>query len=429
MKIGVVGAGIAGLASAWLLDGEHEVTLFDKNEHAGGHALTVPVERGGRRTHANPAFGYVAPRMYPRFLRLLDRLGVQTVPCPASLTIHSAPLGRATLLTPQASVARIAAMARPKMIATLVELQRVLLAARRLDEDDDWQTTLAEFLERLRVSRFIRDEIFFPWTAAIAEAMVSEIGGLSARAVLKYPVHAQSGDRTKFSLLELADGVAAYVAPLRATLKTTTVLLGTAAQRIALRDGRIILTDASGRSHTFDHVVFASPADVTKAILETLPGAEDLATLLGGFPYTNARIAVHGDPTTMPPRRSDWSVYNAMFDGTRCEATIWVRGKPGPGARRGERGDGTLEYFKSWVTHAREMPRDIFSVHDFRHPVPTPGFYRAQAQLGPRNGRDNLWFVGSYTQDIDSHESGLASAIDLAHRLNPGSANLRRLTA
>jgi predicted NAD/FAD-binding protein len=417
LKIGIVGAGIAGLASAWLLDGDHEVTLFEKNEYLGGHALTVPVERGSRRTYANPAFGYLAPSIYPRFLRLLGLLGVRTVPLPASLTIHSRPRNRATLLTPRASVARLASVAHPKMIATLLELQRVLVAARRLDADDDWQTTLADFLARERVSAFARDEIFLPWTAAITEAAVSDVGGLSARAALKYPVHAQSGRRTDFKLLELEGGVAAYVEPLRATLKTSAVLLGSAVQAISRRDGRFVLTDVSGRAHEFDHVVLAAPADATKALIDTLAGAGDLGTILAGLPYTHARIAVHGDTTTMPQRRSDWSVYNAMFDGTRCEATIWARGH------------GEIEYFKSWVTFAREMPRDIYSLHDFRHPVPTPGFYRAQAQLRPRNGRDNLWFVGSYTQDIDSHESGLCSALELARRLNPGSANLRKLTS
>ena len=74
-------------------------------------------------------------------------------------------------------------MARPKMVATLLELQRVLLAARRLDEDDDWQTTLHEFLARARVSAFVRNEIVLPWTAAITEATVAWISAAFPRAL------------------------------------------------------------------------------------------------------------------------------------------------------------------------------------------------------------------------------------------------------
>jgi predicted NAD/FAD-binding protein len=57
----------------------------------------------------------------------------------------------------------------------------------------------------------------------------------------------------------------------------------------------------------------------------------------------------------------------------------------------------------------------------------TPAYYRAQFELKKYNGEDNLWFTGSYTQDIDSHESGICSAIDVAKKLNPNSANLRSL--
>ncbi len=305
MNIGIVGAGIAGLASAWLLDGGHQVTLFEKDDHLGGHALTVPVEHGGRRTHANPAFGYIAPRIYPGFLRLLDLLGVRTVPRPASLTIHSRPRDRATLLTPRASIARLAAIARPKMVGTLLELQRVLQAARKLDRDDDWQTTLADFIERERVSAYLRDEIVFPWTAAITEATVADVDGLSARAALKYPVHAQSDDRTDFSLLELEDGVAAYVEPLRASLRTTVVRRGSAVQAISRRSGRFVVTEASGLQHEFDHVVLGAPAYAAKVIVDSLAGAGDLSALLAELPYSRARIAVPRAARVMPKRRID----------------------------------------------------------------------------------------------------------------------------
>ena len=40
MKVGIIGGGIAGLAAAWLLDEEHEVTLFEKRDRLGGHAHT-----------------------------------------------------------------------------------------------------------------------------------------------------------------------------------------------------------------------------------------------------------------------------------------------------------------------------------------------------------------------------------------------------
>ena len=76
---------------------------------------------------------------------------------------------------------------------------------------------------------------------------------------------------------------------------------------------------------------------------------------------------------------------------------------------------------------SRRLPEQVYSLHDLHHPVMTPGYHRAQTRLRGHKGAGNLWFAGSYTQDIDSHESGLRSAIDVARELNPNSTNLRAL--
>ena len=43
MRIAVVGSGIAGLASAWLLSRRHDVTLFEAGSYLGGHTHTHEV--------------------------------------------------------------------------------------------------------------------------------------------------------------------------------------------------------------------------------------------------------------------------------------------------------------------------------------------------------------------------------------------------
>ena len=40
-QIAVVGSGVAGLTAAWLLSQKHRVTVFEKNDYAGGHTRTV----------------------------------------------------------------------------------------------------------------------------------------------------------------------------------------------------------------------------------------------------------------------------------------------------------------------------------------------------------------------------------------------------
>lgn len=48
MKIAVLGAGISGLGSAYLLSKKHEVDLYEKENRFGGHARTTQVEENGK---------------------------------------------------------------------------------------------------------------------------------------------------------------------------------------------------------------------------------------------------------------------------------------------------------------------------------------------------------------------------------------------
>ena len=47
MRIAVVGSGIAGLASAWLLSRDHDVVVYEAADRLGGHTHTHDVEIAG----------------------------------------------------------------------------------------------------------------------------------------------------------------------------------------------------------------------------------------------------------------------------------------------------------------------------------------------------------------------------------------------
>ena len=77
LDIAVVGCGVAGLAAAHVLQRRHRVTVFEKNDHLGGHTHTVVIPDGpDAGTPVDTGFIVFNTRTYPNFIRLLDDLGV-----------------------------------------------------------------------------------------------------------------------------------------------------------------------------------------------------------------------------------------------------------------------------------------------------------------------------------------------------------------
>src|SRR5262245_41056852 len=89
MRIGIVGAGAAGLCTAWLLEQDHDVTLFEQSQRLGGHAHTVEVEQAGERVGVDAGFEFFSGGRFPTFLRLLNRLGVELNHYPLTATFYT----------------------------------------------------------------------------------------------------------------------------------------------------------------------------------------------------------------------------------------------------------------------------------------------------------------------------------------------------
>jgi predicted NAD/FAD-binding protein len=73
------------------------------------------------------------------------------------------------------------------------------------------------------------------------------------------------------------------------------------------------------------------------------------------------------------------------------------------------------------------MPEPLYAIATYYHPKVNLAYFQAQRDIARAQGRDNLWFAGLYTHDIDCHESAILSAINIGQRLDPQSGNLKKL--
>src|SRR5687767_9719599 len=77
MRVAIIGSGIAGMVAASRLHrAGHEITVFEAGAHVGGHTNTLDVEWQERRVAVDTGFIVFNDWTYPRFIALLNELGV-----------------------------------------------------------------------------------------------------------------------------------------------------------------------------------------------------------------------------------------------------------------------------------------------------------------------------------------------------------------
>ena len=77
MRIAIVGGGVAGIAAAYLIQRNHQVSLYEKNGYVGGHTHTITIPEGpDAGTPVDTGFIVFNDRTYPILNRLFRELGV-----------------------------------------------------------------------------------------------------------------------------------------------------------------------------------------------------------------------------------------------------------------------------------------------------------------------------------------------------------------
>ena len=418
MRIGIIGGGGAGLTAAWLLEEEHDVTLYERATRLGGHAWTIPVEVAGQTFPMDVGFEFFSANMFPTFERLLRRLDVPLRPYAASVTLYSRE--RVRVLPPSRAGRLYWPGLGPRPLADLVRLVYLLRRADDLMRRRDTTVTLQAFVDSTPLlSQAFKEEFLYPFLLAQWCVEPAEFRQFMAYNALRYAyLHLQLSLQPP-QMLEPEGGMEAYIGRIERTLQRARLQLSADVSHLTRTDQGWQVEMAGSGAQTHDALIIAANARAGARLLADVAGQTETARQLGRIEFFPTTIALHGDTRLMPARRAQWSVVNTRFDGHYAQNTIWKAWRSRP----------EQPIFKSWVTFEPQLPEPLYRTVTFEHPKINRAYFEAQAALAALQGRDNLYLAGVHTQDVDCHESAIRSAVAAARRLSPRSSRLRWLEA
>ncbi|MGD8396074.1 MAG: FAD-dependent oxidoreductase [Candidatus Eiseniibacteriota bacterium] len=414
MNIGIIGAGISGLATAYLLHEEHAITVLEAADRIGGHTHTVDVEEpGGRRVPVDTGFIVFNRQNYPNFCRLLERLGVASRPSDMSFSVQCERTGDEysgdSLNT---LFARRANLLRPDHYRMLLDVRRFNRHARRTLALADPEIALGEFLERNGYSAAFRDRLIVPMGAALWSANPAELLRFPALNFLRFfenhgVLHGRRAPRWEV----VEGGSSRYLEPLTRGFRDR-IRVGARVTAVTRRGDGVDVRLAAGEALRFDCIVIAAHSDQALAMLTDPSPAE--REILGAIPYQANRTVLHTDTGMLPRRRQTWSSWNYYLPREPRDRVAVSYDMNRLQRLRTER-----RYVVSLNREDVIDPEAVLRSMTYHHPVYTREAFRAQERLGALNGVRNTYYCGAYWGH-GFHEDGVRSALEVARHFGLG---------
>lgn len=413
MRVAVVGTGIAGMASAWMLAQRHDVHVFEKDDRLGGHTNTVAVDN-----HAiDTGFIVLNDRNYGNLMALFNHLNINLVKSDMSFGVsldggdfEYSGSGLSGLLAQKRNVFRGRYWS---MIRDILRFYREApLVLTNSSANLSYETfSLRDYLLVHHYSdAFINDHLI-PMSAAIWSTPDIRM--------MDYPICSFIKFFQNHGLLQLKNrpqwyvvkgGSASYIQKLTAGFREK-IRLNKQITRLVNHGNQVVLEDREGRREKFDHVVLACHADQALAILGDAEASEK--KLLGMFKYQANKAVLHSDPSLMPKRKSVWSSWNYLRRNDESESdlclTYWMN--------RLQSLQGQKDYFVTLNPNPMPSEDTIIRAFLYHHPIFDRQAITAQRMLWNLQGQRRIWYCGSYFGD-GFHEDALQSALVVAEAIS-----------
>ena len=405
-RIAIIGSGISGLGAAYALKDTADITVFEANDRAGGHAHTMDVNYDGKIMSVDVGFIVYNALNYPNLIGFFEALGVATEASDMSFAVSN-PDGYEWASTLNGIFADRRNFFRPRFhkfwrtILKFNDLARAELEAGKIDD-----ISLGFWLRNHGFDQDFLDNYILPMGGAIWSTPEAEMMDYPAISFFQFFENHRLMHKERPKWRTVTGGSRKYVSKV-AGLLGDRLKLGTAIQSIRPFGDKVRVDLNNGPASVYDEVILATHSDTALNLLD--PGFGSKNFLLRSVRYRPNTIYLHRDESLMPKKKAAWASWNVIKQSTpEICLTYWMN---------------RLQNLpiQSPVIVTLNPPRPpaeekTYAEFSYDHPQFDTAALQAQSQLPLIQGDQRTWFCGSYCGH-GFHEDGLQAGLAVAQAL------------
>lgn len=411
-KLAIVGSGISGMACAYYLRNNYDITIFEKNNYLGGHTHTHQMYDDGRFT-LDTGFIVFNEHTYPNLLKLFKELGIEKQKSDMSFSVQNLYTGLeygsegfCGLFSQKKNIFSI------KHWKFLLEVKRFFKVATRDFENDNFSgKNIEQYCKSRGFSYYFLDNYLVPMASAVWSTPHGKTYDFPIKSLIPFFHNHGLLDLSKeYQWYTVRGGSNSYI---KEILKKGNfdIRLDSPVEKVYREKDKVIVKTAS-IIEKFDYVVMSSHSDESLNIVKDLDLEEK--KLLGAFPYNDNKAILHKDDSVMPQTKNAWTSWNTVIDKKnediyQASVTYWLNKLQKPKTKK--------NYFLT-LNPIQEIDKDkVVKEISYNHPLFTSENFELQNDLPKLNKDSRILFSGAYF-GYGFHEDGLKSALSVVKILS-----------
>tara|TARA_X000000368_G_scaffold85053_1_gene64427 strand:- start:1681 stop:2940 length:1260 start_codon:yes stop_codon:yes gene_type:complete len=407
LKIAIIGSGISGLTSAYILNKKYDVSIYEKNDYLGGHTHTHKIAENSKTFNIDSGFIVYNENTYPNFIKLLDLLKVERQHSTMGFSVKKSYKDFEYSGNSIWSIfAKKSNLFNPYFLNMLTSVLRFNRTSINDLNNIDPSTSLIDYLKSKKFSNYFIKYYVVPMAAAIWSTSPKMILKMPALFFIKFfNNHGLLQIKNRPQWWVIKNGSKQYVKKIIEQFNGT-IHLNTPVKKV-IRNKNHVIIETKSKSEVFDAVIFATHSDQSLKLINDISNNEK--NILSKIKYQKNTALIHTDTSVLPKRKHAWSSWNYLLNKDNNTVTLTYN-------MNILQSLNTSKTYCVTINDCDLINKDkIIKKIDYEHPLFTKDTIEAQYNKNLINGVNNTYFCGAYWGN-GFHEDGVNSALDVCKK-------------